>query len=61
MTEILTRHYKRKLWLPGIPASVVKILFGEVAESLLKGGRISAKKIVDADFNFTYKTISSIL
>jgi uncharacterized protein len=63
--RILTRKIadvlKRPLWLPPIPAFVVRIIAGQVAEVVLKGGMISSEKIESAGFSFQFKTIESAL
>jgi uncharacterized protein len=42
-----------------IPAFILKIMLGEKAVIVLKGGRISSKKISDTGFNFIYKDIKA--
>lgn len=54
VTLELARVMKKRIWLPNVPAFVMKILFGEMASIILEGSRVSAKKILDAGFTFKY-------
>ena len=47
-----------KFFLPiNVPAFVLKLVFGEMSEIILKGTRVSNKKIKSQGFDFKYNTI----
>lgn len=56
--RILTQHIAhalgRPLWLPPIPGFVLKVLLGEMANLVLRGSNISADKILQTSFAFTF-------
>ena len=45
---------KRPLLLPNVPAFVMKLMLGEMANLVLNGNKVSADKIVKAGFTFKY-------
>lgn len=51
----------KKIWLPPIPAFMLKLIFGKMAIILLEGSRVSSKKIEQLGFKFKYKTIEKAL
>lgn len=61
LTREIADILKRPLWLPGVPAFVVRAVAGEVADIVLKGGRVSADKIQEAGFHFQFPTLRSAL
>jgi NAD dependent epimerase/dehydratase family enzyme len=52
--KALADALNRPFWAPNVPSSVMKILFGEMANILLKGSRISADKIKEAGYEFRF-------
>ena len=52
---------EKPLWMPNIPESVVKMIFGEMSLLLLSSQRVSSKKIKDQGFTFKYNTIESAM
>jgi uncharacterized protein (TIGR01777 family) len=57
LMQALAKKYN-KLFLPiGVPAFVLKILFGEMASILLEGSRVSAEKIQKKGFVFSKNDI----
>lgn len=59
--KILAQTMNKPLFLPNIPSWLVRIFFGEIAVLLLKGSRVSAKKIEDLGFNFEFSNLKSAL
>jgi uncharacterized protein (TIGR01777 family) len=47
--------------MPPVPSFILKIIFGERAEMLLKGSRVSNKEILENHFVFKYPDIKSAL
>ena len=60
-TRILARALNKKLWLPNVPAFVLKALLGERASLVLKGSRVSSKKIESTGFKFKYPSLEPAL
>jgi len=60
-TRILAQVLKKKLWLPNVPAFVLKALLGERASLVLKGSRVSSEKIEDSGFRFKYPSLQPAL
>ncbi len=52
--KALANAYNRPFWAPSVPPFVMKTLFGEMANILLKGSRISADKIKEAGYEFRF-------
>lgn len=60
LTKAMANHFNKHIWLPNIPPTVIKILFGEITESLLNGNRISSEKIIKCGFQFKYAGIDDL-
>ncbi len=61
LTKKVAAHLHKPLLLPNVSVSVLKILFGEMAEMLLANQNISCKKILNTGFNFKFSDIDSAL
>lgn len=61
LTRELARVLKRPLWLPPVPGFIVRLIAGEVGDVVLKGGRISSRKIQQAGFKFQFDSVRSAL
>ena len=59
--QSLANTLKRTLWFPNIPAFVMKLIFGKMSEILLKGSRVSSKKIQAAGYKFLFPTLEDAL
>lgn len=60
-TRLLCKTLHRTYWAPNVPAFVLKLIFGEMADILLKGSRVSSEKIINAGFNFKYSGLQQSL
>lgn len=59
--QILARVLKKPCWLP-VPAFMLKIMFGEIANELfLASQRVYPKKLIDAGFKFKYTELKKAL
>jgi len=45
---------KRPLFLPPVPAFLIKAILGEMSDVILKGSRVSSEKITKAGFQFVF-------
>ncbi len=61
MTKSIAKVLKKPLWLPPIPNFVMKIVLGEMADMVLNGSKISAKKIQKAGFKFRFTKLDEAL
>ncbi|MCV9388594.1 TIGR01777 family oxidoreductase [Reichenbachiella ulvae] len=65
LTKMIARSIRRPLWLPNVPAFVLKIILGEMAEIVLEGHHLSNQKVLDSGFQFKYdnaqKAVEDIL
>lgn len=60
-TAIIASILKKPLWLPNVPAFVLKAALGEMSSIVLEGSRLSADKIQKAGFAFKYDTAEAAL
>ncbi len=61
LTKEIARVLHKPLLLPPVPPFVLKILLGEMAALVLRGNRVSAKKILDAGYRFKFENIGEAL
>jgi uncharacterized protein (TIGR01777 family) len=61
LTIELARKLKKPLWLPKVPAFILKIIFGEMSIVVLGSTRMDVKKILATGFQFKYPDINSAL
>lgn len=59
--KILARVLKKPLWLPNVPAFVIKLIFCNMSEIILKGSRMSSDKIKAAGYSFLFSDLESAL
>ena len=59
--KAVANYYNKSLWLPRIPSFIIKIVFGELADSILLGNKISSEKIIASGFSFKYRTLETFL
>jgi uncharacterized protein (TIGR01777 family) len=61
LNKTIAKKLKKPLWLPNIPAFVMKLILGEMAVILLEGSRVSSEKIVPTGFKFKYPSLTKAL
>jgi len=61
LTKELAKILDRPLWLPNIPAFMLKLILGEMSSLLLASQRVSSKKIEEESFSFQYVNICQAL
>ena len=57
----LAKSLSKPFFLPNVPAFILKLVFGEMANVLLEGSRVSSKKLTNTSFQFQYPTLSEAL
>jgi len=60
-TRIIAQTLNKPFFMPNIPPFVLRILFGEMASTVLGGNRVSSKKIENAGFKFKFPTLRPAL
>ena len=61
LTKEAARVLKKPLFLPKVPAFVLKLLLGDMSEIVLQSQQVSAQKIKQTGFVFKYPTINKAL
>ena len=57
----LSSAKNKKILMPPTPEFMWKVLFGKQSSMLLEGSRVSAEKIIDAGYSFSYPTMGKAL
>jgi len=60
-TLTLAKQLKKPIFLPNISSFIIKLIFGSSSVLLLKGSRISSKKIIKKGFKFKYNNLKYAL
>lgn len=61
LTLAIARTLGKPQWLPNVPGVVLKLALGEMANLVLKGSYVSAKKIQQAGFKFLFTDLEKAL
>lgn len=61
ITKEIARTLNKKLFLPKVPAFVLRTIYGELSDVVLKGSNVSAKKLLNSGFEFQYPTLKEAL
>lgn len=61
MTKELAKIMERPLWLPNVPAFLLKTFLGKMSTLVLASQRVSSKKIEEEGFSFQYVNICQAL
>lgn len=59
--KVLAHSLKKPVLTPNAPAFVIKMLFGELSQSLLEGSKVSNKKLEKEGFEFKFKNLEEVL
>lgn len=60
-SKTLAKSLGKPFFMPQVPSFLLKLVFGEMANVLLKGSRVSNQKLVDAGFKFKYPILGMAL
>ena len=60
-TEVCAKSIHKKIWLPNLPAFMVKLLFGEMSMLLLEGVEASHEKLTKAGFRFQHSDLKEAI
>lgn len=61
LTTYIAASLNKKLWLPNIPAFVLKMVLGDMAEMVVCGAKASNEKISGKGFVFNYRSVPEVL
>ncbi|MDF1549140.1 MAG: TIGR01777 family oxidoreductase [Bacteroidales bacterium] len=61
LTKAIAKSFNKPYWLPNIPEFILKAVFGEMSDIILKGSRISAEKIKASGYTFKFSEIEDAL
>jgi uncharacterized protein (TIGR01777 family) len=61
LTQAIANQLHKPLWLPNVPAFILKLLLGEMSTIVLGSTTVSAQKIEAAGFKFRYPVIKEAL
>ncbi|ANW97268.1 hypothetical protein AXE80_13630 [Wenyingzhuangia fucanilytica] len=61
VTKKIASVLRKPLFMPKVPAFMLKLIFGEMATILLKGSAVDNAKIKSTGFKFSYPTLQEIL
>ena len=60
-SKTLAKVYGYSIWLPNVPAFLIKIALGEMAKIILTGKRVSSDKIIKLGFKFQHTILEEAL
>lgn len=60
-SKTVAKVFGYKIWLPNVPAFILKIAMGEMAKIVLTGRRVSSEKIEKTGFHFKFKNLEEAL
>jgi uncharacterized protein (TIGR01777 family) len=60
-TKVCAASISKKIWLPNLPAFMVKLLFGEMSMLLLEGVQASHEKLTKAGFTFQHTDLNEAI
>jgi uncharacterized protein (TIGR01777 family) len=58
LMQAIAKELHRPLWLPAVPAFALELALGEKVAIVLNSTKVSAQKIEEAGFKFTYPTLA---
>lgn len=61
LTEKIAEVLNKPLFMPNVPAFILKLIFGELADALLEGSRASSQKIQETGFKFKFPDLKTAL
>ncbi|MBP6183138.1 TIGR01777 family oxidoreductase [Flavobacterium sp.] len=60
-SKTLAKIYGYSIWLPNVPAFLIKLALGEMAQILLTGRRVSSEKIEKTGYKFQFDNLENTL
>lgn len=60
LSELLAAQMNKKLW-PAVPAIILKLILGEMADLILSSQRVLPEKLLSWGFQFQYKDLNKVV
>jgi uncharacterized protein (TIGR01777 family) len=57
MTQVLAQHLRRPLWLPSVPAAILRLILGERSALVLDSQWVIPEILINANFAFKFSKI----
>lgn len=57
----LAKSLSKPFFLPNVPAFILKIIFGEMANVLLEGSRVNNQKLINSGFQYKFPSLNEAL
>jgi len=61
LTKKIGEVFNKKIWLPNVPSFVLKFLYGEMCDTILKGVKVSNEKLKKIELKLKYEKIEDAL
>ena len=61
LTLKIGKVLNRKIWMPNVPSFILKFIYGELSDTILKGVKVSNEKIKSLNFKFKYEKVDEAL
>ncbi|MCB9262431.1 MAG: TIGR01777 family protein [Flavobacteriales bacterium] len=61
MTKQINKCYNNRFLLPSVPKFMIRLLFGERANLILEGSKVSNNKLLQAGFEFENKELEEVI
>ena len=61
LTQAIAQQLHKPLWLPNVPAFILKLVLGEMSTIVLGSTKVSAQKIEEAGYQFKYRHVADAL
>ncbi|MBV8327677.1 TIGR01777 family oxidoreductase [Chryseobacterium sp.] len=61
LTKAIAEILGKPLFMPNVPAFVLKLMFGELASAVLEGSRASSEKVQHTGFKFQFPSLNEAL
>jgi NAD dependent epimerase/dehydratase family enzyme len=60
-TSIAAEVMQRPYFLPNVPAFILRIAFGELSDTFLKGQKVYPQRLINKQFSFEFETLESAI
>jgi uncharacterized protein len=61
LTREIAKVLRRRMIIPKVPSFILRILLGEMADMVLKGNKVSSKKIEETGFTYRFRNLRDAL
>lgn len=61
MMKTLAKIHHKPYWFPPVPAFILKMMLGEMAVIILKGSRVTPKRLIEKGFQFQHSDITKLM